>query len=70
LKQESKSQDGLLAREWEASILQMLKQHGAQLAAEEVAGKFDGYSEAWVEDSLSVNSLRELMEMVRKDEEG
>jgi Probable Zinc-ribbon domain len=62
--------DGLLAREWETSILQMLKQHGAQLAVEEVAGKFDGYTEAWVEDSLSVNSLRELMGMVRKDEEG
>ena len=60
--------DGLIAREWETSILQMLKRHGAKLAPEEVVGKFDGYTEAWLTNSHPVKSLRELMEKVRKDE--
>jgi hypothetical protein len=61
--------DGDLARQWETSILQMLKLHGAKLAPEEVAGKFDGYTEAWLRDSLPITSLKELMDLVRKDED-
>jgi len=60
--------DGLIAREWESSILQMLKHHGAELATENVAGKFDGYTEAWLTDTYKANSLRELMDMVDADE--
>ena len=60
--------DGLIAREWETSILQMLKRNGAKLAPEEVVGKFDGYTEAWLTNSYPVKSLRELMDTVRKDE--
>jgi hypothetical protein len=60
--------DGLITREWETSILQMLRRHGAKLAPEEVAGKFDGYTEAWLLDSLRVKSLKDLMDMVREDE--
>ena len=60
--------DGLIAREWETSILQMLKRHGAKLAPEEVAGKFDGYTEAWLHDSLPIDSLKALMIMVHEDE--
>ena len=60
--------DGLIAREWETSILQMLKRHGAKLAAEEVAGKFDGYTEAWLTDSYKVKSIRDLMDAVEADE--
>jgi hypothetical protein len=60
--------DGLIAREWETSILQMLKRSGAKLAAEEVAGKFDGYTEAWITESFAVNSLAELMQKVQDDE--
>ena len=61
--------DGLITREWEISILQMLKRNGARLATEEVAGKFDGYTEAWLRDSLPITSLKELMDLVRSDEE-
>ena len=61
--------DGLIAREWETSILQMLKRHGAKLASEEVAGKFDGYTEAWIADSFPARFLHDLMELVREDEE-
>ena len=60
--------EGLIAREWETSILQMLKRHGAKLAPEEVAGKFDGYTEAWLTKSFQVKSLRELMDEVERDE--
>lgn len=61
--------DGLVAREWETSILQMLKRHGAKLSPDEVAGKFDGYTEAWIKESFPVKGLRELMDLVRADED-
>lgn len=61
--------DGLIAREWETSILRMLKAHGADVGNPNVAGKFDGYTECWSIESLSAQTLQELMEMVRKDEE-
>jgi hypothetical protein len=61
--------EGLIARKWETSILQMLKTHGAQLAPKKVAGTFDGYTEAWMKDSYPCNSLHGLMEAVRADEE-
>ena len=60
--------DGLMARVWESSILQMLERHCAKLAPEEVAGKFDGYTEAWISESYRTNSLLELMEAVQIDE--
>ncbi len=60
--------DGLIAREWETSILQMLKRRGTKFAPEEVAGKFDGYTEAWITESFPARSLKELMEFVHQDE--
>ena len=60
--------DGYLTRDWETSILRMLKKSGAALAAEEVAGKFDGYTEAWIEETFPVRSLRELMNFVEDSE--
>ena len=61
--------DGLIAREWETSILQMLKRRGATLAPKEVAGKFDGYTEAWIRDTFPAKTLNELMHMVREFED-
>jgi hypothetical protein len=61
--------DGLIARKWETSLLQMLKRRGAKLAPKQVAGKFDGYTEAWLTTSFPVDSLQTLMEIVRDDEE-
>ena len=60
--------DGLIAREWETSILKMLRRHGAKLGSADVVGKFDGYTEAWVKRSYEVRSLRELMDVVKQDE--
>ena len=61
--------DGLIAREWETSILRMLKRHGAKLAPEEIAGKFDGFTEAWLTGSYEAKSLRDLMDAVQNDED-
>jgi Probable Zinc-ribbon domain len=60
--------DGLLAYEWEQSILRMLKNHGAELGRDDIAGKFDGYTESWVADSFPVTSIKELMDLVHEDE--
>jgi len=60
--------DGLLAYEWEQSILKMLKRRGADLAREDIAGKFDGYTESWVADSFPVKSIKQLMRLVEEDE--
>lgn len=60
--------DGSIAREWETSILQMLRSRGAKVGGETVVGKFDGYTEAWLAQSFPVSSLRELMEKVQEDE--
>ena len=60
--------DGLIARNWETSLLQMLKRHGAKLGPQEVAGKFDGYTEAWITNSFPSDSLQALIEMVRDEE--
>jgi hypothetical protein len=60
--------DGLIAREWETSILKMLNGSGAHLAPEDVAGKFDGYTEAWRRDSFPVKSIKELMRLTEEFE--
>jgi len=61
--------DGLIAREWETSILRMLKGVGADLSNNHVAGKFDGYSEAWSKSTLEASSIKELMKLTEKFEE-
>lgn len=60
--------DGYLTRDWETSILRMLKNNGAALATESVAGRFDGYTEAWIEETFPVRNLRELMDFVEDSE--
>lgn len=60
--------NGQLTRDWETSILRMLKAHGAELGPSGVAGRFDGYTESWVEKSYPAGSLRELMNQVQADE--
>jgi hypothetical protein len=60
--------DGQLTREWETSILQMLKKKGAIFAHETSSEKFDGYTEAWIKDSFPASTIRELMEIVSNNE--
>jgi Zn finger protein HypA/HybF involved in hydrogenase expression/translation initiation factor IF-1 len=61
--------DGHLTQQWETAILRMLKAKGADLANSKIAGKFDGYSEAWSESCLNVKSIRDLMDLTVKYEE-
>jgi hypothetical protein len=61
--------DGLLTRKLETGILQMLKANGADLANEKIAGKFDGYSEAWSKAIFDVRSIKELIRLTEEFEE-
>jgi hypothetical protein len=60
--------DGLIAHNWETSILRMLREGGADLANRKIVGKFDGYTEAWSIDKFNVSSLKDLMVLVEKHE--
>ena len=61
--------DGHLTQQWETAILQMLKKKGADLSNEKIAGKFDGYSEAWTKATFPVESIKELMRLTDEYEE-
>lgn len=61
--------DGYLTQQWETAILRMLKAKGADLSNEKIAGKFDGYSEAWSKSTFEVNSIKELMKLTAEFEE-
>ena len=61
--------DGHLTKEWETAILRMLKAKGADLANKEIAGKFDGYSEAWSKSTFPVKSIKELMRLTEEFED-
>ena len=62
--------DGLIVREWETAILRMLKAKGADLSNSKIAGKFDGYSEAWSKSTFEVSSIKELMRLTEEYEDG
>jgi hypothetical protein len=61
--------DGHLTQNWETSILRMLKANGADLANSDIAGKFDGYSEAWSKSTFTAKSIKELMQLTEDFEE-
>jgi hypothetical protein len=61
--------DGHLTQEWETAILRMLKAKGADLSNKKIAGKFDGYSEAWSKSTFPVKSIKELMRLTEEFEE-
>jgi hypothetical protein len=61
--------DGHLLRQWETAILRMLKAKGADIANENIAGKFDGYSEAWCKSTFEVKSIKDLMNLTEEYEE-
>ncbi len=61
--------DGHLTQQWETAILRMLKAKGADLSNDKIAGKFDGYSEAWSEGTFDVKSIKQLMRLTEEFEE-
>jgi hypothetical protein len=60
--------DGQLTKQWETAILQMLRASGADLSNSLIAGKFDGYSEAWSWTTFNASSLKDLMEITENFE--
>jgi len=60
--------EGYLTQQWETAILRMLKAKGADLANSKVAGKFDGYSEAWSKSTFEAESIKELMRLTEEFE--
>ena len=60
--------DGHLTQQWESAILRMLKARGADLSNAKIAGKFDGYSEAWSKSTFEVKSIKELMRLTEEYE--
>jgi hypothetical protein len=60
--------DGHLTQQWETAILRMLKAKGADLSNSKIAGKFDGYSEAWSKSTFEVKSIKELMKLTEEFE--
>jgi hypothetical protein len=61
--------DGQLARDWETAILRMLSKIDSDLSNTSIAGKFDGYSEAWNKTKFPVKSIKELMRLTEEFEE-
>jgi len=60
--------DGLLARNWESSILEYIAGNGGIMGKDSGAKKFDGYTEAWLRASFKISNLRTIMEEIRKNE--
>jgi len=60
--------EGHLTQQWETAMLRMLKAKGADLSNKEIAGKFDGYSEAWSKSTFEVKSIKELMRLTEEFE--
>jgi len=60
--------DGHLTQNWETSILRMLKARDADLSNPNIAGKFDGYSEAWSKSTFQADSIKELMRLTEEFE--
>jgi hypothetical protein len=60
--------DGHLTQQWETAILRMLRSKGADLSNAQIAGKFDGFSEAWSKPTFEVGSIKELMQFTEKFE--
>jgi hypothetical protein len=61
--------DGHVTAQWETAILRMLKAKGADLSNSKIAGKFDGFTEAWSKSTFPVKSIKELMRLTEEFEE-
>lgn len=57
--------DGQTVQDLETDILRFLKKSGAKLGDASVAGKFDGYSEAWIKSTYPAKSIKELLSAIR-----
>jgi hypothetical protein len=60
--------DGHLTQQLETDCLHALERRGAILGHKAGIEKFDGYTEAWTKKSLSVTSIKQILDWVYEDE--
>jgi hypothetical protein len=60
--------EGQLAQQLELAILHAVERRGGVLGHKAEIEKFDGYSEAWTKDSLTVTSFKQLLGWVYEDD--
>ena len=60
--------DGLLTQQLEKASLNALRLRGAVIGKRGAVEKFDGHTEAWTKESLTVASLKQILEWVYEDE--
>ena len=60
--------NGLSTRELETKALRFLSKLGAQDGVQNVAGKFDGYSESWFKSKFDVGTIDQLKKKIERDE--
>ena len=61
--------DGQLARSTEIAILKSLKKRKAIFSTDHVKLRFSGFTESWAQSSISVSTIRQLLDFVEEDEE-
>jgi len=61
--------DGYSIYQMEQAIRHALERRGVRLGPVEVAGKFSGYTESWIEEEWPAQALRDLMALVYEDDE-
>ena len=60
--------EGHLTRQLETAALRALKKRGASLGKAAGMDKFDGWSEAWLRESLPVAGIKQLLDFVYEDD--
>lgn len=60
--------DGTLIKNWESAILSEVNLLKKGTTPAQIAGNFPGNTESWVTENLPINSLKELIELVRTSE--
>ena len=60
--------DGHLTQKLETNCLHALEKRGAVLGHKAGIEKFDGYTEAWTKQSLTVTSIKQILDWVYEDE--
>ena len=61
---------GELAHSREQQILRALADRGVRLGPDQLAGRFSGYTEAWIESEFPMRSLDGLLALVGAGVEG
>ena len=61
--------EGVLARDLERECLRSLAKRNAKFVKDIDMERFDGWTEAWLKDSLDVSSFKQLLDWVYEDDQ-